>query len=449
MVDGQHLALGDALAARAAGLRFVHQDLGLVDTLDAVDNVMLGQDFPTRAPGRIDWRVTRSRVRDLFEGLDYDIPLRTPVGELGLQQRTAVAIARALNGGEPGARILVFDEPTAAMTSQAVDALFKVISRLKTSGIGILYISHHLEEIFAIGDRVSVLRNGSMVATRNTSEVTESQLIELMVGDVTTVQRDRCHTHDLGADRKPVLQVQKLSGRVIRNLTFDVLPGEIVGFAGIGGSGRDELAGAIFGATPRRGEVVVGGQRIPAARPAVAVKAGLGLLTADRAKTGSLLEWSLAQNVTLPRLDHSLRGAFLNRRKEVMEVHGWLIRLGIEPRDPRRALAALSGGNQQRALLARWLRAAPQAVILDEPTQGVDVGAIGKIYETILEFASHGTAFVICSSDAEELALVCDRVMVLSRGVIVGELSGTSVRRGDIDRMCLEQADATEEGTAP
>jgi ribose transport system ATP-binding protein len=439
-VEGTELALGDPSAAAASGLRFVHQDLGLVEVLDAVDNVMLGQRYPTRWPSCIDWRSTRRRVRDLFGELGYAVPLNRPVAELSLQERTAVAIARALNHDEPAARVLVFDEPTAAMTTDEVHGLFDVIAGLRQSGIGIVYISHHLDEVFDISDRVSVLRNGSRIATRPTAELDQSSLVELMIGDVRVAQ-SRTSVRRTTSASAPMLQVNGLSSATIRNVSFSVGPGEVVGVAGIAGSGREALAAAVFGAVDRDGDVAVGGRRVVAGSPARSIRAGLGLLTADRVRTASWLDWSLSQNVTIPRVTSSLRGLYLNRRREERDAGVWLTRLDVDPAEPARALRTLSGGNQQRVLLARWLRAAPNAIVLDEPTQGVDIGAIGKIYATIDEFAAGGTAFLICSSSADELSLICDRVLVLSRGAIVADLSGASLTSTHIDRLCLDGAD--------
>jgi ribose transport system ATP-binding protein len=437
-VDGIRIELGDPMVARSSGLRFVHQELGLVEQLDAVENVLLGQRYPLRSRVRIDWPTSRRLVSAVFERLEYDVPLDRPVAELSLQQRTAVVIARALYGDEETAKVLVFDEPTAAMTSAAVEKLFRVINRLKNDGIGILYISHHLDEIFSIGDRVSVLRNGRMVATVPAASVTRDELVELMVGAIEPANGAR-KTRRAGEEKDTaILEVDELVATGVNGVSLSAAPGEIVGVAGLAGSGRDQLAGAVFGASARSGTVKVDGVEIVSGSPTASIAAGLGLLTADRSTTASFPEWSLGRNITLPQLTRSFRGLFLDRRSESRDAGGWLTRLGVEPSDPSGALNTLSGGNQQRVLLARWLRATRRVVILDEPTQGVDVGAIRRIYTAIEEFAGSGMAFVVCSSDAEELAVLCDRVLVMAGGKIVRELCDQDVNRESIDRACLE-----------
>jgi ribose transport system ATP-binding protein len=423
-VAGAPLDLGNALAARTSGLRFVHQELGLVDSLDAVENVLLGQPYPMRARISIDWRTSRRQVSAAFERLQYDVSLDKPVGELSLQDKTTIAIARALYGQDNAAA--------------AVDKLFQVIDGLKKHGIGILYISHHLDEIFSIGDRVSVLRNGNMVATRRAAGLHRDELVELMVGDIAAAHEQRVTRKPEFVAAGPVLEVRGVGSAATRGISFVAGRGEIVGIAGLGGSGREELAAALFGAIPRSGLVKIDGVEVPAGNPSTSIEAGMGLLTADRASTGAFPEWSLARNVTLPKIGRSLQGLFLDRRREHGDVSSWLDRLGVNPSDPAQPLKTLSGGNQQRVLLARWLRATRRVVILDEPTQGVDVGAIRRIYAAIDEFAREGTTFVVCSSDAEELALLCDRVLVMAGGEIVRELCEENVNREAIDRACLE-----------
>lgn len=435
-VGGMAFTLGDPRSAHEAGLRFVHQDLGLVETLNAVDNIVLGGTYPSHRFGRIDWRGARAQARELLASLGYEVDLRRPVGELALIDQAGIAISRALRvDGAGPARMLVLDEPTAALPSAAVARLFDVIRGLRSTGIGVLYISHHLDEIFEIADRVTVLRDGRKMATRPTSDITESALVELMVGKTVGVpQRSEAASRRLTA---PLLEVRDLGGGAVERFDLDLGAGEVVGVAGVAGSGRDDVAGALFGSVTRRGRVLVEGELLPPERPDLSIKLGLGLLPSDRGRTGLVHNLSVCENLTLPKLDSSFRGLFLNRRREERGSLEWLARLDIQPREPSKQVALLSGGNQQKVLLGRWLRAEPHVLILEEPTQGVDVGAIETIYTIIRRAAERGVGFLICSSDTDELVTLCDRVLVLNRGLVVSEVTEGDLRRDTIDRLSL------------
>jgi ribose transport system ATP-binding protein len=430
---GARLTLGSARAAHEAGLRFVHQELGLVDHLSVVDNVILGSAFPTRRLGSIDWRLARRQVTELLDRLGYSLDVREPVADLSPINRTAIAIARALHGDTPP-HTLVLDEPTAALPTSGVSALFEVIRRLRATGIGIIYISHHLDEVFEIADRVTVLRDGQQVATLPTSELTTDGLVELIVGSSVDLGRTSIVDCD---DRRPLLEVRGLCAVSIDQIDFAAYEGEIVGIAGIAGSGRDTVAGAVFGSLPRTGSVTVDGKEIRPERPERAIAAGLGFIGANRAVTGMIPFLSIRENLTLPRLDAALRGFFLNPRREARDSLLWLSRVDIRPADPAMRADHLSGGNQQKVLLARWLRSLPRVLLIDEPTQGVDVGAVERIYQVIRQSADDGTTFVVSSSNSDELVALCTRVLVLHRGRFVAELVGDAITREAIDRCCL------------
>lgn len=435
---GEPLALGNARAAHDAGLRFVHQELGLVDHLSVVDNVILGSAFPTRRLGRIDWKRASQLVDEQLEQLGYVLDVRRPVGELSPIHRTAVAIARALHG-DISPHTLVLDEPTAALPTSGVTGLFDVIRRLRSRGIGIIYISHHLDEVFEIADRVTVLRDGRQVATRPIEELDTDRLIELIVGANVDLGTTRGTT--VRGSGAAVLEIRDVRAAGLNGVNFEVGAGEIVGVAGIAGSGRDTLAGTIFGAVPRSGSVTVMGNVVRPERPGHSIKAGLGYIGANRAATGLIPYLSIRENLTLTRLDGALRGFFLSPRREARDVVPWLKRVDIRPADPEKRADQLSGGNQQKVLLARWLRSLPRLLLIDEPTQGVDVGAVERVYQVVRQAAENGTAFLVSSSNSDELASLCHRVLVLNRGRIAAELSGDALTREAIDHACL--------GTAP
>jgi ribose transport system ATP-binding protein len=436
VINDETFALGNPQVARSAGLRFVYQDLGLVESLDATDNMNLGSTYPSHRFRRINWRAARDDARQRLAELGYEFDVTVPAGALPLVHRTGIAIAKALQRSGPPIHVLILDEPTAALPAAEVADLFAVITKLRDTGLGIVYISHHLEEVFAISDRVTVLRDGRHVATRATKDLSESTLIDLMVGGVETY--GRAGVRNTGLDgTPPVLTVTGISSGVLRDADLEVWPGEIVGIAGVAGSGREEFAGVLFGATTRRGDVTVGDHLVPPSRPDAAIARGLGLLPADRARTGLIYNLSVLENLTLPMLPARFRGVAIDRVKERQDVMTWLGKLDIRPTDPDLPVGALSGGNQQKLLLGRWLRVAPKVLILDEPTQGVDVGAVARIYGIVREYAEQGLAFLVCSSDTDELVALCDRVVILSRGAVVGEVSGADLRRDVIDRICL------------
>jgi ribose transport system ATP-binding protein len=329
---------------------------------------------------------------------------------------------------------LVLDEPTAALPTSGVSALFEVIERLRADGIGVIYISHHLDEVFDIADRVTVLRDGSQVATRPIGELDPDGLIELIVGSSVDLGKTQASNK---AAKPPILQIQALSAAGISGVDLAVAPGEIVGVAGIAGSGRDTLAAATFGALPRTGKIVLGTQELRPEQPKDAIAAGLGFIGANRAETGIIPFLSIRENMTLPHLRGALSGLFLSARREARDVRPWLGRVDIRPPEPEKRADQLSGGNQQKVLLARWLRALPRVLLIDEPTQGVDVGAVELIYQVIRDAANGGTAFVVSSSNSDELVALCTRVLVLNRGHIVAELAGDSLTSQAIDHACL------------
>jgi ribose transport system ATP-binding protein len=437
-VAKRRFQLGSAAAAEHAGLRFVHQDLALIETLDSVDNVHLGGRFPTRAGGRIDWAGASRETERLLSSLGFEFDVSQPVRALSMTQRTGVAIARALLPRDTPSQVLVLDEPTAALPSQDVGRLFEVIRALQLQGLGIMYISHHLEEVFELGDRITVLCDGVAVATVRPAEIDEAGLVELMVG---RSPEHRPQSRPAAARKaETVLKVRDLSAGVLTKFDVDVRRGEVVGVAGIDGSGRPDLALAIFGGTDRSGEVRLSGALIPALRPDVAVRHGVALVPADRAGEAAFAGLSITDNLTLPKISTRLRGLLVADAAQRAEATSWSERLSVRPNRPSAAFATLSGGNQQKVVLARWLRLSPKLLILDEPTKGVDVGAVVSIWDLIRDAAGDGAAVLACSSDAGELAAYCDRVIVLRRGRIAAELSGDELDADRLDALVLSDA---------
>ncbi len=440
-VGGRTIAAGDPQASYAAGLRFVHQDLGLVDTLDVVDNVLFGTSYPLRRGGRIDWSAARRAVSEILEQLGYRVNVRAPVARLSVADRTGVALARALYAPRGRASLVVLDETTAALAAAGVDHLFDAVRRLTDLGLGVLYISHRLDEVFAIADRTTVLRDGRVVAVERVGDLDEDRLIELIVGR----GLDRpAAARAPEATRPAALTVRGLSAGGVRRADFDLGAGEILGIAGLDGSGRDSVAPALFGAIPRRGVVRVGGRPVAAGRPDLAIRAGIGLLPADRLRNGLFGRLSGAANLTVSDLPTRVRFGPLDRSRERAIATDWFERLDVRPRDPALPVQSLSGGNQQKVLLGRSLRLDPDVLLLDEPTQGVDVGAVDRIHALLRAAAADGAGVLVCSSDSNELARLCDRVLVFTNGVIRAELVGAELSVHAIDAAAL----STSEGIA-
>jgi ribose transport system ATP-binding protein len=434
-VDGAPVKLGDGPASHAAGFRFVHQDLALVQDLSVLENLAFGRGFQRGFAGRIRWKDERESAQALVESLGYDFDVREPVATLAAAEKTGVAIARALQDAE-GARVLVLDEPTATLPTSEVEILFAAIRRVQARGLGVVYVSHRLDEVFEIAQRVTVLRDGRRVGTWETKAIDENQLIERMTGGV-PLKAGKAATTTLGESR---LEVSDVGGETLRNLTFSVRAGEVVGIAGLTGSGRDEILPLLFGAAPRHGRITVDGTEVPASDPHAAKDAGLALVPSDRHRQGGILLMSLQENVTLTDLGRHTSGGRLSRAKERAEVEDWLVKLDVRPPVAEAALDSLSGGNQQKIVLAKWLRTGPRVLLLDEPTQGVDVGAKASIHALVRRAADEGAAVVIASSDDEEIEDTCDRVLVLRDGVLAGELAGGEVSLEALGRLQLAGA---------
>jgi ribose transport system ATP-binding protein len=430
----------EAGADPAESIGFVHQDLALVDALSALENVALGYGFEMRH-GRIDLSAARKSVVKALQrfGRD-DIDVSRPVGELAPVERSLIAMARAI-GRVGHSSVLVLDEPTAALPAPEVGRLFDAVKSVQDDGGGIIYVSHRLDEVFALADRVTVLRGGRRIATLEISEVDHDGLVEMMLGRA--LERTLSKARPLAPDTEPLLKVESLSGGAIQDVSFGVGAGEVVGVAGLVGSGREQLALSIIGGIPgTSGSVWLDGEKIKPRNPYSTMRAGIAMAPADRGHLAVLLEHTVAENITLPLLKPLMRFGSLRSRIERAEVLEWIDRVALEPRDPDQMLGLLSGGNQQKAVLARWLRREPKMLILDEPTQGVDVGAKAAIHELLLKTAQAGTGLLICTAEAEDLPTICSRVLVMRNGRIGAELRQEEVSDTRIGHEIL----ATDDG---
>jgi ribose transport system ATP-binding protein len=439
-VRGNPLELGDARAADAAGIQFIHQDLGLIPDLSVTDNVALDVGYRRGRSGRIDWRATHQLTRDLLQQIGYDIDVRRPVRELAMAEQTGVAIARAIAPrlGQ-GTCLVVLDEPTANLNTSEADHLFAVLDRLLERGIGALLVTHHLDEVMHHADSVTVLRDGRAVATRTVSEVdSPDDLVALMLGAEAQHDVGIPVPAGSGTTTGSALTVRQLGSRTIRSVDLEVGSGEIVGVAGITGSGREEVASAIFGGLPRTGEVVVNGHTLPPSRPGTSVRRGMSLLPARRREHGIFPGLDVAENLTLARIPARGHVVLDSRRRREIAM-GWISQLRIRPGVPAMAIERLSGGNQQKVMLARSLATTPAVLLLDEPTQGVDVSSAGVIHARIRQAAQGGAAVLVASSDNDELARLCTRVLVMRRGEVAAEVRGDELDRDRIDSLTLKE----------
>lgn len=436
--NGEPLTLGDGHAASAAGIRFVHQDLGLVLSLSAVENIALTVGYQVGRGGRIRWRDEVRRTREALAVLGLaDIDVKAPVGDLPPSQRTAVAIARALVGWEDGAHLLVLDEPTATLPGDDVQRLFEVIHRLKERGMSIMYVSHHLDEVFELADRVTVLRDGKLAATVPVSELDHMRLVELIVGHhIETTTATEAHVSG-----QPLVTARRLRGGRVHGIDFDVYAGEIVGFAGITGSGREHVLALIGGQIPRDdGDVVVDGTELANYQPRQAIQAGVAFVPAERAVRGTVAPMNVRENMTITDVARHFLGGRLRRRPELDEARDWIGQLSIKTASTESMIGSLSGGNQQKVMFAKALRLAPKLLMLDEPTQGIDIGAKEQIHKLVDAASAKGVATVVASTDTDELVRLCHRVIVLADGRIRTTLVGDHIATERIEHSQLESS---------
>ena len=415
-INGQEHHIHNPIDAQEAGVTMIYQEFNLVPSLTASENIYLGQE-KTRC-GFVRRRDEHQQARRLFDKIGIQVPVGAPCDELTVAQQQAVEIAKALS---VNARIVVMDEPTATLTEQETDKLFAIIRELKSQGMGIIYISHRLEEVFDIADRVMILRDGCHVTTAPVKAFTRDELIEKMVG--------RTIDNEFPARQikpGPVrLCVSHLSrGKAVRDVSFELRKGEILALTGLVGAGRTETARAIFGADERdQGTVELDGKVLRIRSPRDAIAEGICLLTEDRKGQGLVLEHSVRENFSLPGLSLLSRFGFVKKRLESRKLNDYVKSLKIKVARTDDAVKNLSGGNQQKVVLAKWLHRNCEVVIFDEPTRGIDVGAKYEIYLLMNELARQGKAIIMISSELPEVLGMSDRILVMSQGRISGEIA--------------------------
>lgn len=415
-IDGAAQHFNSPQDSRRAGVAVIYQEFNLVPGLTACENIFLGQE-PTRA-GFVAQGQERRQGAELFQRLGVDVDLDAPCRLLTTAQQQLVEIAKALAFQ---ARIIVMDEPSAALTSHEVARLFAIIEELKRQGIGVVYISHRLDEIFTVADRVTVLRDGLNVGERPIAQVTRQELIELMVGRELSDEFPK-RSSTIGPPRLEVSGLRR--GRAVRDVSLSVRRGEILALTGLVGAGRTETVRLIFGADPREaGEIRLDGRLLAIRSPRDAIAAGIGLLTEDRKLQGLVLGHSVRENFGLPNLNWLTRAGFVQLRRERDEFARYVETLRIKSSSSEQRASTLSGGNQQKVVLAKWLARNCDVLIFDEPTRGIDVGAKYEIYLLMNELAAQGKAILMISSELPEVLGMADRILVLHEGRVTGEIA--------------------------
>lgn len=436
LVDGTPVTLSGAHAAERLGIATIHQELNLVDSLSVAENVMLGR-LPTRL-GLVDRRELRRRARAALDLVSLDVDVDAPVGTLGIAQQQLVEIAKSLS---LDARILILDEPTAALTGHEIAVLFSVIRRLRERGVGMLFISHHLDEIAEIGDAVTVLRDGRVVA-EVPATAPEAELVRLMVGRDIDDQYPKGPPP--GDDAPVVLRVDGLSATTFRDVSLSVRAGEVLGIAGLVGSGRTEVLRAIAGADRYdAGTVEVHGRPLPVGNVRAAIAVGVGHVPEDRKRQGLVLGASVADNLGYATLRSTARAGLVDfagqRRRATSVAETLRIRMG----SIAQTVGSLSGGNQQKAVFGRWILAGSTVLLLDEPTRGVDVGAKVEIYELVNRITAAGGAVLMVSSDLPEVLGMSDRVLVMRAGTVAGILDRADATQDAVMTLATRDTDPT------
>ena len=442
-VSGIELPWGSPETAAKLGIRFIHQDLGLVNEMSVIDNLALGTTYEGRA--WVSDRRERRRALELLQQVGIHVDPSATVSELTKTEQTMLAVARALRNGFGENDVLLLDEPTASLSSGEVRILFELLRSLSRRGVAIGFVSHRLREVLEICDRVSVLRNGRCVASRSTEGLSEKELVDLLVGAPLS--------EVYGSNKPPVasprvlLEVRGLRGGALHELDLTLHAGEILGIAGLDGSGRELVSRLLIGADAwEGGHVVLDGKTFDRLTPDVAVRNKVAYVPADRKSHSILPGFSLRENLTLAKIGTRRKG-WLSLRDEKRDTTHWLDRVSVDQRNVELPISLLSGGNQQRVVIARWLRFGAQVMILDEPTQGVDVAGRSAIYDCLTDASQAGTGLIIVSTDSEELVSECDRVLVLFDGRVTLDLDRTALLAGGstvLDRAILSGARETE-----
>jgi ribose transport system ATP-binding protein len=436
LFKGQSVNFANTRQAQEAGIATIYQELNQIPYLSITENIFLGTEMQ-RGP-LLNWREMHKRARELLDRLHLDIDPRTPIARLGVGQQQMVEVAKALHHN---ADLIIMDEPTSALSVREIEELFTIIRQLKANGVGLVYISHHLDETFEISERITVLRDGRHITTEPTSEMDMERLIKLMVGRDLSEQFPK-ETVPRGEE---VLRVENLTqGRRLRNISFALHKGEVLGIAGLVGAGRTELVRALFGADPiDSGKIFIDGQRVFINSPRDAIRHGLALLTEDRKRQGLILGMSTRENITLSVLEALTPTIFTSRRKESELSQKYIDSMAIKTPSQDQLVINLSGGTQQKVVLAKWMATHPRILIFDEPTRGIDVGAKVEIYKLMNALVKEGVAIIMISSELPEVLGMSDRIMVICEGQVTGFLTREEATQEKVMALATATAPAS------
>lgn len=414
LVDGEEVKYRNPQEAEKAGIVFIYQELNVLFDLTVEENLFMGKEI-TKKFGICDKKAMRAKAQEMMDKMGVKIPVTATMNELSVGQQQMVEICKALM---VDAKVLIMDEPTAALTQSETQVLFEVIKSLKKKGVSIVYISHRMEEIFEICDRITVLRDGAYIDTREIKDINMDDIVQMMIGR-TIGERFPKREAKIG---KEVLKVEGLtSGKLFKDVSFNVKAGEVVGFSGLMGAGRTEIMQALFGNLPvESGKVYIEGKEVVIKNPRQAIKAGIGFITEDRKTEGLLLEKSIAENIEIANLKKVSKKSVISKEKQSELVKKGIEEFRIKCTGPEHECNNLSGGNQQKVVLAKWVATDPKILILDEPTRGVDIGAKKEIYNVINDMAKQGVAVILVSSELPEVLGMSDRIVVVHEGKVTG-----------------------------
>lgn len=415
--EGKEVEFHNAREAQDAGIVIVHQELNMVGHLTVAQNIFIGREFKKGI--MIDDKKMNEEAKKLFEKLNIDIDPTATMSDLTVGKQQMCEIAKAISHE---AKVIIFDEPSAALTESEIEELFKIIRDLREQQLGIVYISHRMDEIKVITDRVTVMRDGGYVGTLITNECTKDDIINMMVGRVIY---EEPKTKSMVPPNAPVvLKVEHLNaGKMVQDVSFELRKGEILGFSGLMGAGRTETARAIFGADAKEsGDIYVNGKKVTINTPEDAVKAGIGYLSEDRKRYGIVVQKTVAENSTLATMERYVKGLFINKKSENEVTQKYIDSLATKTPSVDQLVVNLSGGNQQKVVIAKWLVRDCDILIFDEPTRGIDVGAKNEIYKLMNKLASEGKSIIMISSEMTEILRMSDRIVVMCEGKVTGEL---------------------------
>ena len=433
-VNGKEVTFRNPADALEKGIKVVYQELDLAPNLSVAENVFLG-NFPRTRWRTVDWNSLYEKTNDLLEELGLSVDPRTSIEDLKVAEQQLVEIARALS---QQTQVIIMDEPTSALSPSEIEKLFAVINNLTARGVGVIYVSHKLDEIYQIADRVTVLRDGQHIVTKDVTDTTSNDLVTWMVGREVTDLYPKTETQ-IG---DVIMKVRDVSSSEIQPISFDLHAGEVLAVFGLMGAGVHTLGRVLFGDIPRQGTITITGETINKSSPSDSIKKGMGLLTENRKNDGLILPLSVKENMTVVALERFANSMVINNRSESQEVAKYVDRLSIKTPSLRQKVRLLSGGNQQKALIGRWMLENLKVMILAEPTRGIDVGSKSEIYNLIDELTKQGMGILVLSTELPEVLGIADRILVVREGQVTGEFTRAEATQ---EKLMAAAAVATKE----